>query len=109
MQYRDTIYAETMGATGFMSRLRENTVDTEGYARLRTAIGEATEDIRTKRSVDRLLVACLFEVPWEIENTVEHYGSQNREEGQRVNKMAEELREAINELMWAGLEEFYKK
>lgn len=92
---------------GFAFSIRENQIDELGYSRLLDAIGEISQEVASEELIDRLVVACLFELPWEIENTVDHYSKQSLELGVTVSKMAEELRSAINELLWSGLESHY--
>lgn len=105
---KETIFAECMKPGGFAEAIRENKVDEEGFRRLVDAVKMLASTVENDDSIDRLTVASLFELPWEIENTVEHYSSQSNELGSRVSKMADELREAINELLWGGLESHYE-
>jgi hypothetical protein len=106
-QAKRTIVEECLRAGGFASAIRENRVDKRGFSRLLEAIGEISREVASEDLIDRLVIACLFELPWEIENTVDHYSKQSFELGVTVSKMAEELRGAINELLWSGLEAHY--
>ena len=97
-----------MSSAGFMSGLRENRIDDDGYKRLCEALDVATELIKDDKQISRLLVACIFEVPWEIENTVDHYRNKDEDLGKMVSSMADTLRQKISELLWVGLEEYYE-
>ena len=106
--YQEIIYAECMSKNGFAWRIRENVVDEESYERLITALKGLTEQHRERDTIDRLTVASLFELPWEMENTVEHYTQIDEQLGRRDSSMADHLRALINELLWVGLEEHYE-
>ena len=106
--YKQTIYAECMEPDGFAAKIRENKVDEVAFKKLIGAIQSYTHEISNENSIDRLIVGCLFELPWEIENTIEHYNAQSMYLGEKVSRMAEELRENINELLWIGLEASYR-
>jgi hypothetical protein len=101
------IVDECLKPDGFAFSIHENRVDEQGFSRLLGAIGEISQSLNSEEQIDRLVVACLFELPWEIENTVDHYSRQSQDLGRRVSKMAEELREVINNLLWIGLESHY--
>ena len=88
--------------------IRENRVDEEGFARLLEAVLEFARATRAEGSIDKLTIACLFELPWEIENTVNHYLKRSPALGATVSKMADTLRESIHDLLWGGLESQYK-
>lgn len=106
-QAKIIIVEECLKPNGFAFSIRENRVDELGFSRLLEAIFEISQSLNSEDRIDRLVVACLFELPWEIENTVDHYSKQSQELGGRVSKMAEKLREAINDLLWIGLESHY--
>lgn len=106
--YKQTIYAECMKPDGFAAQIRENKVDEIAFERLKCAIKSYTNVIPEESCIDRLIVGCLFELPWEMENATEHYSAQSRDLGVKVSRMADELREHINELLWIGLEANYQ-
>lgn len=102
-----TIYRQTMSRHGFMWKLRENEVDEAGFEQLVASVRELAQDTHpASRCIDRRLVAFLFEVPWEIENTVDHYRSRDPELGRRVGQMADAVRGVLHELLWIGLEDY---
>jgi len=105
--HKQTIFIECMNPEGFAARIRENTVDESAFKRLIDAIRNYGKEISQHSSIDRLTIGCLFELPWEVENTVPHYSNQSQDLGNKVSKMADELRENINELLWIGLERHY--
>jgi hypothetical protein len=107
-EIRQVVLAECMRPGGFAFSLRENRVDEAGFRRLIEAIDAIALEVSDKESIDRLIVACLFELPWEIENTVDHYRKQSPELGATVSRMAESLRQSINTLLWQGLESYYE-
>jgi 23S rRNA C2498 (ribose-2'-O)-methylase RlmM len=106
-QAKSIIVEECLNPDGFAFSIRENRVDQQSFSRLLDAIGEITQSLNSEKQIDRLVVACLFELPWEIENTVPHYSKQSQELGDNVSQMAEKLRKAINDLLWIGLEIHY--
>ncbi len=106
-QAKQVIVEECLKPDGYAVLIRENQVDKNKFARLMEAISAISRSVNSDDRIDRLAVACLFELPWEIENTVDHYSKQSKELGATVSTMAEELREAINELLWNGLETHY--
>jgi 23S rRNA C2498 (ribose-2'-O)-methylase RlmM len=106
-QAKRIVVDECLKPNGFAFSIRENRVDEQGFSRLLEAIGDISRSVDSEDRIDRLVVACLFELPWEIENTVHHYSRQSQELGGRVSKMAEKLREVINNLLWIGLESHY--
>ena len=81
------------------------TVDKDGYQRLVEAVNSLTQIYRDRESIDRLLVACLLDVPWEVENRVEHYLRKDANLGKSVSRMGEGLRTAIGNLLWSGMED----
>ena len=108
-EFIDTVFKQTMGENGFVSKLRENVVDEDGYKSLLDAVHSLIPIYENVETIDKLLVACLYEVPWEIENCVDHYSSKDTKLGKRVSQMGENLRGAINKLLWNGLEKYYEK
>jgi hypothetical protein len=106
-QAKRTIVKECLKPGGFAFAIRENRVDEKGFSRLIEAIGEISRAFVSEELIDRLVIACLFELPWEIENTFDHYSRQSPELGVTVSTMAQELRDAINEMLWNGLESHY--
>lgn len=105
---KEIIFAECMKPGGFAELIRENQVDEDAFKRLVGAVKALTVDMRDQGEIDRLTIACLFELPWEVENTIGHYASQSAELGAKVSAMSEELRQEINELLWSGLESYYE-
>jgi hypothetical protein len=106
-QAKKIIVEECLKPGGFAFLIRENRVNEQGFSRLLEAIGEISRIVNSEDQIDRLVVACLFELPWEIENTADHYSKQSQELGIRISKMAEMLREVIYDLLWIGLESHY--
>lgn len=102
------IFDECMRPDGFAALIRENRVDCESFDRLIHAVNSLASQFAGESSINRLTIACLFELPWEIENTVTHYSEQSPELGRVVSCMADQLREAIGELLWRGLESHYE-
>ncbi len=106
-QAKRIVVEECLKPGGFAFLIRENRIDEQAFSRLLEAIGDISREVASEELIDRLVVACLFELPWEIENTIDHYSKQSPELGVTVSKMAEELRSAIGELLWIGLESHY--
>lgn len=104
----DVVYYQTMSSNGFLSKLRENQVDEQGFSVLISALKFLSEYYKQGEDIDRLVTACLFEAPWEVENCVPHYASQSKPLGSLVSKMGEDLREVIHDMLWQGMEKFYK-
>jgi hypothetical protein len=94
---------------GFAFSLRENRIDEAAFGRLIDAVNAIAAEVRHRDSIDRPTVACLFELPWEMENTVDHYAKQSPELGALVSRLAVRLRESINDLLWGGLESHYEQ
>ena len=105
MNWKNRIHNETMKEGGFLDQLRADTIDEAAYKSLVSAIREGIHAVESETTVDRLVLGCLFEVPYEVENTREDYGRRSAADGRRVGAMAEELRELINEFLWVGLDE----
>jgi len=104
----EIIYRECMLPNGFASLIRENQVDKSKFDNLIEAIKYLTSIEGTQLRINKLTVACLFELPWEIENTVNHYSNEDENLGNEVSLMAEQLRTVINEFLWTGLEKYYE-
>ncbi|CAM2065260.1 hypothetical protein SCOR_07765 [Sulfidibacter corallicola] len=102
------IYAQTMEKSGFLWKLRIGEVDEKGFQMFIGAIEDLTSHYRERETISKLVVACLFEVPWEIENTVDHFKKKDEASGKQVSNMACRAREAIQNMLWEGLEEYYK-
>lgn len=85
--------------------IRENHVDKLKFDRLYKSVEALTDVFREQDHTDRLLVACLFEVPWEIENVIDHYRQQDESLAREISKMADKIRAAINDLLWTGLDQ----
>ncbi|WP_027709808.1 hypothetical protein [Zooshikella ganghwensis] len=107
-EYISIIYKQTMTPQGFLSKLRENSLDESGYKQLLDAIKSLIPFYIKENKMDKLLVACLYEVPWEVENCINHYSQQDKKLGDMVSNMSENLRSAINDLLWSGLEKYYE-
>lgn len=105
---KQLIYTQTMLPSGFLWGIRENRVDKQQFQQLLDAIEQLRKFNDKEKKLDRLIVACLFEAPWEIENTVSHYASISESLGQEVSQMADDLRTAIHNFLWDGLEECYE-
>jgi hypothetical protein len=102
--YEETIWREAMSKQGCMWALRENRVDSDGFNRLIAAVDAARAALRRASALDRKMVACLFEIPWEMENTVPHYRARDEQLGLYVSQLADRVREAIHPLLWDGIE-----
>jgi len=107
-EQEEIIYRECMLPNGFATLMRENKLDKSKFNVLIDAIKQMTKSERAELRINKLVVACLFELPWEIENTVEHYKNQDENLGKEVSLMADKLRKVINEFLWTGLEEYYE-
>ena len=92
---------------GFLRKLHRNEVDEVAFDELLNALKAARAASTGQLTVDRLLAACLFELPWEVENTVDHYKKKSEELGKTVSKMADTLRDGINEFLAEGLEHHF--
>jgi hypothetical protein len=103
------VFDECMRPGGFASSLHENRVDEAAFGRLIDVVDAIAAHVSNEDSIDRLVVACLFELPWEIENTVDHYAGQSPKLGALVSQMADSLRESVNNLLWRGLESHYEQ
>lgn len=101
----ETIYQECLKEGGFSDLLRQNVVSQKKYDNLLNAVRALTEFISKESSINRRTAGCLFELPWEIENTIDHYKGQDPALGIKVSRMADELRCAINELLWRNIDE----
>ena len=113
MSWKKTIYTETMKKDGYLYQLGSDKLDESAYQRLINAIKEGTRELNSEKNItfdekDRLIVACLFEVPFMVENNVDHYASISDSAATRVDSMSQELREVIHEFVWVGLEKFYQ-
>ena len=106
MTWRATIRRECLDDGGLMEKIRVGNLDEEAYQRLLDAIEEGTREVANAKTVDRMTVACLFEVPYEIENVRHAYESDGAADV--VDRMAMKLRMAIHEFLWAGLDSEYK-
>jgi hypothetical protein len=99
------IERETLLEGGAMWSIREGEIDEEGFSRLSEAIASFAEATREERELDRHVLACLFEVPWEIENTREHFLATKGEHAARqVSRTADEIRELIHAMLWGSSE-----
>ncbi len=105
---KDVIYTQTMLPSGFLWGIRENRVDRQQFQQLLHAITQLRKFNAEEKRVDKLTIACLFEMPWEIENTVPHYARTSETLGQEISHMADELRTCIHDFLWDGLEEHYR-
>ena len=105
---RSVIHSECMTSSGFAFQIRGGNVDSERFNQLVLAIDTLTPLIAGHSVVDRVTVGCLFELPWELENCVQHYSQKSPALGKQVSEMADRLRAAINDLLWTGLEKYYQ-
>jgi hypothetical protein len=103
------VFDECMRPGGFAFSLRENRIDHAAFDRMIDAVNAIAIKVSHRDSIDRLTVACLFELPWEMENTVDHYAKHSPELGALVSRLADRLRESINDLLWGGLESHYEE
>src|SRR4051812_42795253 len=108
-EIKRVVFDECMRPGGFAFSIRENRVDEAAFGRLIDAVDAIAAHVSNEDSIDRLVVACLFELPWEIENTVDHYAEQSPKLGAIVSRMADRLRESINDLLWGGMESHYEQ
>jgi hypothetical protein len=108
-ELRRIVFDECMRPGGFAFSIRENRVDEAAFDRLIGAVDAMGAHVSEEDSIDRLAVACLFELPWEIECMVDHYTNQSPELGALVSRLADRLRQSIHELLWRGLESHYEQ
>ena len=109
---KEIVLYEGLSQAGAMQKIRENHFDSEGFERLQKAVQYLAtlvnkEETSGEVPIERVIYAVLFEIPYEIENTYEHFRQRDTELGQEVISTAGELREAISELLWVGLEKYY--
>lgn len=97
------VYAASMDDGGFMHSLRSNAVREDLFAELMGALSQI-EITSLNRQDLQLLMGCLWEAPWEIENRARHYAKRDEELGRRVSQMADELRVGVGRLLWQGLD-----
>ena len=65
------------------------------------AIEAYKEYVSGEQYIEREIIACLFEMPWEIENTRHHYMErEGKEKALLVDNIADKLRMAISDLVW---------
>ena len=102
---RDAIVSETVRDGGFLDVLRLGRIDEARFQSLLAAIEDARGASRGMPAVDRCVVAALFEVAWEIENSAEWYRERSADEGRRVSRMADAVRESVHAFLWEGLDE----
>lgn len=103
----EAVVAQTTKDGGFVRKLHRNEVDEASFNQLLDALKAARAASAGQLTIDRLLVACLFELPWEVENTVDHYRKKDPALGTRVSKTADTLRETINDFLAEGLEDHF--
>ena len=108
MGWKEVVREECLADEGLLAKIRTGRIDEAACRRLLDALREGTEEVESKQEIDRMTVACLFGVPYEIENTAEHFAKQRPGGGKLVTDMAESLRLAIHEFLWAGLDDQYK-
>lgn len=101
---KKTIVSEALSDRGFLTLLHEDRIDERRFRRLMTAIDEAHRAARGVESLDRQLVAALFELTWGAHGDVDHYVEISVERGVRVAQMADTLRQAVRALFWEGVE-----
>ncbi len=104
----DVIYFQSMMPDGFLNRARENSIDLDKYNLLKGAIDKYAAAVSSLTQVDRLIVACLYNLCFELENTIPHYERYCFETSQNVKRMVEELGVSIDNLFWGGLESYYE-
>jgi len=98
---KNTIELHALSEQGAMWKIRENNIDENGFAQLLAAIDAYKLHTKGNAQINRAVVASLFEIPWEIENTRSHYLEVRGEEAARLlDSIAEQLREAISNLLW---------
>jgi hypothetical protein len=102
------IYEEWVSDDGFLRSLRTGKIDESRFDALIAAIKELERlTCEPTRTIDRLVVTCLFEVPYEVENTSRHYEKVGRDAASRVDMMAQLLRNEINQMLGKGVHRFF--
>jgi len=103
------IYEQCVSDDGFLRNLRMGTIEESGFDSLIAAIKELERlTSEPTRTIDRLVAACLFEVPYEVENTIPHYEEVSNEAARRVDMMAQLLRDEINNMIGKGVQRFFE-
>jgi len=83
------IYEQCLSDDGFLRNLRTGALDESGFDALIAAIKELERlTSEPTRTMDRLVAACLFEAPYEVENTIRRYEKFSSEAARRVDMMA---------------------
>jgi hypothetical protein len=108
MTWQTDVYAQTMKPDGFLECLRLGRIDDAGFNTLLAAVRAGARQWTDNLQVERFVVACLFEVPFEVENAAPRFAECSETQGRRVTQMAEALRTAIHDLLWQGLEAYYQ-
>lgn len=103
---RETLLAETLRDGGFLESLRFGRIDEARFEALLAGIEAARRTSAGRQSLDRCVVAALFEVAWEIENAAARYAERDAGEGRRVSQMADLVREGVHAFLWEGLDEY---
>ncbi len=104
-----TIHQETMVAGGFVQKLESGTIDPAAFQRLMAALDNYRRAVHGSDKVSRLIAACLFDLPWELENQSEHFFRRyGKEPARQLSSMAEQLRSKLIDVLWEGLESYYE-
>ena len=105
----ETIYKETMVEGGFVQSLESGTIDKVAFDRLIEALAEYRRTINGSNLMSRIIAACLFGLPWELENQSEHFRRRFGEElARELSTMAEQLRLKMSDMLWEGFESYYE-
>lgn len=100
-EIRRVVKLQGLSEEGAMWKLRENEFDELGFSQVIDAINKYAVLINGSMELDRELIAVLFEMPWEMENTIPHYKETvGSEVAEKISKQADDLRMAIHEFLW---------
>ena len=102
------ILKQGLSKDGAMWKIREGVLDRDGFESLISAVRRLKGMVDDGVSVERVLYATLFQAPYEIENTFAHYNRQDPELGKAIIQISGRLSSAISDLLWTGLESYYK-
>ena len=102
-----SIYFESCHHDGFFQKFSRNEIDLESFHRLLSAISEYEKLTQKDSNINKLVCACLIDMPAMIRNASDHFRDLNTYPDVDIRRMSVDLLDAVSRMMGGGLDKHF--
>lgn len=102
------IYFESCHEDGFFQKFGRNQIDLEAFNRLINAITTYGENVESSRQIDRLVIACLIDMPYMIANAADHFRALGASPEVDLKRLSADLLDAMATMTGRGLNAYFE-